>query len=40
MGYRLFEELGLLGEWGILFSAEDRLATIKSEKEEHVALDI
>ena len=36
----LFDELRLLCERGIRFSAEDMLATIKSEKEEHGALDI
>ena len=36
----LFDELRFLCERGIRFSAEDMLATIKSEKEEHGALDI
>lgn len=35
----LFDELWFLCERGIRFSAEDMLATIKSEKEEHGALD-
>ena len=37
---RLFDELRFLCERGIRFSVEDMLATIKSEKEEHGALDI
>ena len=36
----LFDELRFLCERGIRFSAEDMLATIKSEKEEHGTLDI
>lgn len=36
----LFDELRFLCERGIRFSAEDMLATIQSEKEEHGALDI
>ena len=36
----LFDELRFLCERGIRFSVEDMLATIKSEKEEHGALDI
>ena len=35
----LFDELRFLCERGIRFSAEDMLATIQSEKEEHGALD-
>lgn len=40
VGNRLFDELRFLCERGIRFSAEDMLSTIKSEKEEHGALDI
>ena len=36
----LFDELRFLCERGIRFSVEDMLSTIKSEKEEHGALDI
>ncbi len=36
----LFDELRFLCQRGIRFSVEDMLATIKSEKEEHGALDI
>lgn len=37
---RLFDELRFLCERGIRFSVEDMLSTIKSEKEEHGALNI
>ena len=40
MANHLFDELRFLCERGIRFSAEDMLATIKSEKEEHGTLDI
>ena len=40
VAHHLFDELRFLCERGIRFSAEDMLATIQSEKEEHGALDI
>ena len=40
VGNHLFDELRFLCERGIRFSVEDMLSTIKSEKEEHGALDI
>ena len=40
VAHHLFDELRFLCERGIRFSAEDMLSTIKSEKEEHGALDI